>query len=260
MKINQTAFVNYLRTACKVAAFKDDLNLKKASNGTYIYSASELANNHPDTGFARAYKEIPPIAVDKEGRKQMQTCASKALSKVRAEEDDAVALAFRFGQLGLGGDDDLSAMSISDNSYKSDTTMDTAPASHANGGTAKSDFAILETVLEDPNNKQTEDASSSKSDAVSEETSRTFAEHFTSLIQDPHLDQGQKESMQRFMLNEIRSKNGISHSINIIESLQRFTSHIQVLEERGFHEQHIEPAIQMKKQHFEGLAKLAGVL
>ena len=123
MNTNQTTFVISLRTACKVAAFKDDLNLKKASNGTYIYSASDMANNHPDTGFARAYKEIPPIAVDKEGRKQMQTCASKALSKVRAEEDDA-ALAFRLGQLGLGGGDDLSAMSISDNSYKSDTTMD----------------------------------------------------------------------------------------------------------------------------------------
>ncbi|KAK1737855.1 hypothetical protein QTG54_011627 [Skeletonema marinoi] len=93
MKINQTTFAIHLREACKVTAFKDDLNLKKASDGTYIYTAGPLANNHPGTKFARAYKKAYNVGVDKTRKLQIQTYASKALSKVRAEEDEA-ALAF----------------------------------------------------------------------------------------------------------------------------------------------------------------------
>ena len=88
-ELNQTLFAGHLRTACRGrggAAFKDDLNRKKASDGSYFYTAGPLANMHPNTDFARAYKKAYNVGVDKTRKLQIQTYASKALKKVRLEE------------------------------------------------------------------------------------------------------------------------------------------------------------------------------
>eukprot|EP00984_Skeletonema_dohrnii_P015017 scaffold6429_cov77-Skeletonema_dohrnii-CCMP3373.AAC.6 len=82
--------------------------------GEYVYTSVDMANNHPDTKFAHAYRKAYAPGVDKKGRELIQTYACKALKKVREEEYDGgsaalPALALRFGKLEL--DDEVSAMS-----------------------------------------------------------------------------------------------------------------------------------------------------
>lgn len=239
MQVSQRALSANLRTACRDDATFSRHLLLKHPDGSYVYTAGKMAEIHHGTAFARAYGEAYTVGIDEERKRQIQACASKALKQVRKEKEGVeggsvavTGLAFQFGNMGLD-----------------------SVASHAKAKGGTTVFAPLKTVRDENhrNNKQTENPSSSKLDAVSERTSRTFTKHFNILIQDPHLDEEQKKLMRRFMLNELRSINGIPQSINIIKMLNFFTSEIKKCEEGGRHEQLIERLIQMKKDRFETL-------
>ena len=74
MKISPSTFVSYLTHACKtVPQFKHDL-------GNKTYTARTLADRHPETGFACAYKQN----IKTRDKQSIYVNASRALKEMRA--------------------------------------------------------------------------------------------------------------------------------------------------------------------------------